>query len=129
MKVFIFNAIIAVISSFIFLPVWLSGTINATPIQIIFNLIILPVILCGLNVILFLKGKLKSFNTLYFIMPIACILGELIGYLNWGISTGNLLKPDGETIMLTKYFVLASAIVPILLCGLSHLILFLAKKL
>ncbi len=128
MKIFIYNVTISVVSGLALLPLWFSSKLTDSSIQIIFSMIILPIILCSFNIFMFLKGKVSSFYMLYFIMPIACIINQFVGYFNWGLSTSNF-KPDPETIILMKYFIILSIIIPVILCGVSHLILFVTKKL
>lgn len=128
MKIFIYNLALSIISQLALLPLWYYKKITDSSIQIVFSIVIFPITLLIFNIVMFLKGKMPSFNVVYFILPIACVVSQLVGYFNWGISTGKLFKPDAETIMLIIYLIIISIIVSLALCGVSHLILFLNKK-
>lgn len=57
------------------------------------------------------KISIGRILALFFIMLVIVILGSLMVYFNWGISTGFLWKPDSETILLTKIQIYFSAII------------------
>ena len=123
MKILLYNLAISCIGSLAFLPLWYLHRTKAPSIQVLFDLIALPLILCIFNLVMFFKGYIPSFKMLYWIIPLSCIMAGCVAYFNWGISTGLLLKPDAETVMLMKWFLSLSAVIPLLLWGIIHLIL------
>jgi len=127
-KLFIHNLLLVIGVELLFLPLWITAMVDIAPIGIFFNLIIFPALLCIFNVIMYLKGKLQSFKILYLLLPIMCVVIQLMGYFNWGVSTGRFFNPDEETVMLVKFFITASFIYSLILVGIANLILFWRKK-
>ena len=112
MKILI-NISIAIIVPLFLLPIWLMAPKGATIIptlQIIIDLIIIPCALSILNIKSYLAGKIRKYLSAYLITLFCAVVAQVIGYCNWGISTGNLFNPDGETIYLTKSFIIASLV-------------------
>lgn len=127
--IYFYNLAIAMVVSLSLLPFWyMENPILVPGIQAVVNILILPIVLVVLNVTMFIKGKIGSFITLYVIIPLACLAGETCAYLNWGISTGNLLYPDEETILIMTFFSAASVGLAILLLGISNFILKVLKR-
>ena len=54
-----------------------------------------------------------NFFLVLFIMLVVTIFGILIHYFNWGITTGNLLKPDSATVLIIKSEILIASIIVI----------------
>lgn len=77
--------------------------------------IILPLILLLLNLFIFLSKAEPSFLKCCLFMFLGLLLGDIAGYIIWGITTKQLLRPDGETIdifrELTVYYFCLSAII------------------
>ncbi len=44
-------------------------------------------------------------------MLVITILCIIIDYFNWGISTGDLLKPDSETVLIIKLEMIVASII------------------
>lgn len=128
MQLVIFNLVIVIGVELLFLPLWMTKIDVIAPIEIFFNLMLFPVLLCVFNSIMFLKGKMLSFKMLYLLLPIMCLVIQLMGYVNWGIATGRFFKPDEETIMLVTYFISISSVYSIILVGISNVILLWLKK-
>jgi hypothetical protein len=69
---------------------------------IITHMIVLPLISVFLNCICALK-PLKSYFYLMLCSLFGLFFGNVIGYLRWGLSSGKLLNPDGETIWIAQH--------------------------
>lgn len=124
-----YNTILAIGMALMFLPFWFLKPNTVVPgVQAAINLFIFPIILVLLNIVMLLKGKNSSFPSLYVTLPLFCLLNQLVCYLNWGMATGNLVKPDAETVMLTKSFILISVGFSIILLVLGHLTLKFMRK-
>jgi len=74
-------------------------------ISIFVHMALLPVSLVCLNAISVLRYKLSLLPAVSASL-IGLVGGNLIGYIRWGISSGNLLDPDGETIWITQRILL-----------------------
>ena len=66
-------------------------------ITIFTDLIILPFILLLLNILFFLRGIEHSILKVSFYMSSGLILGDITGYIIWGISSKKLFNPDYVT--------------------------------
>ena len=107
------NLSIAVIAPLILLPLWLvapKGSTIIPTLQIIVDLVVVPLALSVLNIKFYLNGKIRKRLNAYLVTVLCAVVTQVIGYCNWGISTGNLFNPDGETIYLTKSFIIAALI-------------------
>lgn len=121
---YFYNVIIAVITNLLFLPFWyFEDAIWVPAIQAVVNGILLPVSLAALNLILIFKKQIKFPTILYFIIPLACLIGGICMYLDWGISTGNLFRPDEETVLLITFLSVTSIGLSLVLLGISHAVL------
>lgn len=76
-----------------------TGTIFI-PIYLIF---ISEKLLSGLNII--------KCITILLLMLLITVTGIFVSYLNWGILTGYLFKPDSITVLLIKYQVIISSVI------------------
>ncbi len=121
--VWFYNLGTSIVVGLLMLPLWFSKSLIDSSIQIVVSTIGLPVILAVLNLILFLRGKNRSFLSLYFIVPVACLLNQLVEYISWGISTGSLLYPDGETVDLMALLSVIAVGLSLLLLTIAHAIL------
>jgi hypothetical protein len=122
--VYLYSFAFAIVMNVVFLPFWYLREPDLVPIvEAFMNIFILPVFLAILNAKYFREGKIKNFLILYFIVPISCLIGQLCGYVNWGISTGNLWHPDGETIGLVMFFSAVAAGASLLIVAVTHVTL------
>jgi hypothetical protein len=100
----VFNFIPVIVVHICFLPFWFSKnllfTTNVTAIEMLFNVILLPLYLTIFNFIYSIKKKEYNFLPNIVLMLFAATLGNCLYYFNWGISTGRLFSPDAETVML-----------------------------
>ena len=69
---------------------------------IITHMIVLPLITVFLNYVLASK-TMKTYFYLTLCSLFGLFFGTIIGYLQWGISSGKLLNPDGETIWIVQH--------------------------
>jgi hypothetical protein len=121
---YLYNLLIPVVIGLVFLPFWYIKDFTLLPgLQILANVVLLPIILVIMDSILFLRGKVGSYFILYLIIPFACLIGQLFSYFNWGISTGNLMRPDNETLMLAKYLVIIAIGISWFLLAIAHIFL------
>lgn len=73
---------------------------------IITDIVILPLLLIMLNGVILIVKIEESFVKCCIFMMLGLVLGDLVGYVVWGISSGNLLKPDEETLHIIKSLIL-----------------------
>lgn len=57
---------------------------------------------------------MNKFLPMLLIILVVTILGIVISYFNWGIITGNLLKPDSETIHIMNWQMIIASIIVII---------------
>jgi len=68
---------------------------------ILVHMALLPISIICLNVIIVLKGKL-SILVAASASLIGLVAGNLAGYVRWGVSSGKIFNPDGETLWITE---------------------------
>lgn len=93
--------LLPIVIHLLFLPFWLLD-VDISIIEILVGTFIVPVYLIavfGIKMSRFSPGK---FILMLIIILAITNLGIAIDYFNWGIVTGYLLKPDSETVYLTK---------------------------
>ena len=104
--------LIPILVHLIFLPLLFferSGRISF--VEIFVGTIAVPIYLVGISYKLLGNfGICKFFSALLAMLSVT-LLGIVIGYFNWGITTGNLLNPDGETIHIFNLEMVISAII------------------
>lgn len=66
------------------------------------GIIIVPIYLIIVSLKFTKRDCFKSYISQLLIMFVISVIGNIISYVNWGISTGNLLCPDSETVLLTR---------------------------
>lgn len=79
---------------------------NYGVIAIISYTIILPLVLTILNISIFVTKIETSFLKCSLFMLVGLFLGNIIGYMIWGISTKNFFKPDAETVWVVKSLII-----------------------
>jgi hypothetical protein len=75
-------------------------------VTIVTDLIVLPMLLLALNVYLLVKTIEISYLKCFSFMLLGLLLGNLAGYIIWGISSKKLFNPDGETIWIMKSLII-----------------------
>lgn len=97
----------------LFLPFWYlektPGTIST--IEIVVGTILIPIYLLIVSAKLLNEVSISRFVGFLLAMLLTTTVGHLIGYFNWGISTGNILNPDSITIFIIKYQMMTSSII------------------
>ena len=66
------------------------------------GIIIIPVYLTIVSLKFTNRVCFKSYILQLLIMFVVSVIGNIISYVNWGISSGNLLCPDSETVLLIR---------------------------
>lgn len=117
---------IPIIVHILCLPFWFTekNPGNVAIFEMILEIFIVPVYLILISSKYVTTFSLRKFLELFFLMIGISVLGNLIFYFNWGISTGKLLMPDSETILILKYQIIISSC--ILMVG--WIIMFVAKS-
>ena len=126
MKLFAYNVGVAVLAMLAFLPFWFirpSGSTTLPLIQAGVEILSVPVILTSLNLLMYVTKKLSSLVVPYLMMSLACMFGVLVAYFNWGITSGRLFRPDGETVDLTLWSLVFSPLVAVGLWCIVHITL------
>ncbi|MDP4093907.1 MAG: hypothetical protein Q8920_11155 [Bacillota bacterium] len=111
MRKFIALAFIPVlILHLLFLALWIFDKTTATLPETLTDVLFVPIYLISINYIFKRKinGKLLGIN--FFIILIASILGDFLHYLNWGLTTGYLTKPDSGTLTLIRSIIVINII-------------------
>ena len=73
-------------------------------ITVVTDTVVLPLVLCGLNIVLILKGG-ASLAKSSLLMLCGLLLGDAVSYLLWGLSSKRLLRPDGPTVSIYAYLI------------------------
>ena len=103
--------LIPIVIHLFFLPFWFlakDGTLSL--IEIFIGTVVNPVYLIFVSYKLLDTGR---FFFVLFVMLVVTILGIVIHYFNWGITTGNLLKPDSATVLIIRSEILIASIIVI----------------
>lgn len=97
----------------LFLPFWFmgKGTGNTALIELVVGALIIPIYLIIISFKFVDKISMGRFVTVLLLMIGITVIGNLISYCNWGISTGKLLTPDSETVLIAKMQIIISIIV------------------
>ena len=117
--------LIPIVTHLIFLPLLFferNGEISL--IEILVGTIIIPIYLVIVSYKFLDDFSMSKFFFMLLIILVVTILGIVISYFNWGITTRNLLKPDSETIHIINWqMIIASIIVVIgwtIACMIKH---------
>ena len=106
--------LIPIVIHLLFLPFWFlaeGGTLSL--IEILIGTVGIPIYLIFVSYKLVDDLDAGNFFLVLFIMLVVTIFGILIHYFNWGITTGNLLKPDSATVLIIKSEILIASIIVI----------------
>jgi len=122
------NIMVAIISGLAFLPIRYIQPTKAAYYQDIFSSMIFPVFLCLINMLIYLKAKSFALKSMYLIIPLACVLIHLVGYLNYCIYYGKFSLSDPEGFVWIRFFLLLSIGVGILNWSIIHFVLHVIKK-
>jgi hypothetical protein len=100
---FFINLFPVFIIHLLLIPFWIVSKYSNfvyVPFELFYDTIINPVYLVVVNMIYSIKFRKANFILNIFLMAFSCLIGNLLYYLIWGISTGGLLNPDWGTGML-----------------------------
>ena len=93
----IFNyLLIIIVKVFLLMLSWFGITL----LNILFDLLILPIVLVYLNYISNLDRKDEIFFKNFIPMAFVIVFSNFLGYTIWGISTGYFFNPDSETVLI-----------------------------
>lgn len=108
-----FYYLIPIVIHLMFLPFWFLPQKGATVtlLEMVMGTIVIPVYLIIINFKFADKINMGKFTILLLLMIGITVAGHLIGYFNWGISTGNLFSPDSETLLIIRMQIIASTII------------------
>ena len=95
------------------LPWFLINNWMVSLIEIFIGTVVIPIYLITISNKLLDNFGTREFFVKLVIMLGITILGIVISYFNWGITTGNLLNPDSETIYILKLEMVISSIIVI----------------
>ena len=99
-----FNVFPIIFVNLLLLIFWIIGkqvnnnlTTYVTLFQMIYNLIINTIYLFLINIIHSIRYRKKILILNIIFMMLSCLIGILLHYFSWGITTGNLFTPDWKT--------------------------------
>lgn len=105
---------IPIVVHLIFLPFLFSeGSGGIMLVEIFVGTILAPIYLVIVSYNRLEHFSMSKFFPALLIILTATILGILMIYFNWGIVTGNLLKPDSETIHITNWQIIIASMIAI----------------
>ena len=106
--------LIPIVIHLIFLPLlFLERNGKISLIEIFVGTIVVPIYLVIVSYKLLDHFSMSKFFSMLLIILVVTILGIVISYFNWGITTRNLLKPDSETIHITNWQMIIASIIAI----------------
>lgn len=82
-------------------------------IEILLGTIVIPIYLIIVSYKLLDELNAGMFFLILLIILAVTLFGVTISYFNWGITTGNLLKPDSATILIIKSEMIIASIIVI----------------
>lgn len=97
------NYLAPIIINLLFLPLlWWSGESIVTIAVATINVVFIPIYLLIVTNIIAKKLSIYRFIIFLLLMIVSAFFGTLTNYFNWGITTGHLLNPDSETLLILK---------------------------
>lgn len=115
--------LIPVVIHLLFLPfLFLERNGEISLIEIFVGTIVVPIYLVIVSYKLLDHFSMSKFFPMLLIILVVTILGIVISYFNWGITTGNLLKPDSETIHITNWQMIIASIIVIIGWAVAYII-------
>ena len=111
--------LIPVIVHLMFLPFWLldipsASSAGVSLIELLLGTLVIPIYLIIISYKYLNKVSIGKFLYFLLLMISLTLLGHIISYFNWGISTGNLWNPDSETVHIIMMQITTSLIIIIL---------------
>ena len=104
--------LIPIVVHLIFLPfLFLERNGEISLIEIFVGTIVVPIYLVIVSYKFLDDFSMSKFFSILLIIIVVTLLGIAISYFNWGITTGNLLKPDSETIHITNWQMIIASII------------------
>lgn len=105
--------LIPIVIHLLFLPLLFVENIaaDACLVEMIIGTVVIPIYLIIISLKFTDKINVKNFATILLLIENVAIIGILISYFNWGISSGHLFSPDSETVYLLKWQMNISSII------------------
>lgn len=126
---------VPIIVILLLLPLWLlqykfkvidTGT-GITSLSIIIEVVVVPMYLLIVNFLHSKKNEKYNFVPNILLMLFVLLCNNAMNYLNWGLSTGLILRTDSETIMIINTIVILNIII-VVVGGIILQMLLLKKK-
>jgi hypothetical protein len=98
-----------------------------TLVELLLTGIIIPIIISYILIKHSISYEVKLY---YYILPLIqiIIVSNLYNYLNWGIWSGNLLRPDSETLEIVQTVFITSLLLVLSICSLYSILHYFLKK-
>lgn len=99
----------------LFLPFlfWGNNQSIVSLVEIIIGTIIIPIYLLIVSIKIVSEISTGKFTLFLLVMIGVATAGIFTSYFNWGITTGNLLKPDSETVLIMQIQIFVSSAIVI----------------
>ena len=127
-KVIWYNIVPVVAIHVLFLPLWFVRSAyfayNVSLWETTFNLAVLPIYLIIFN--LRHAAQVEGFGSFLPYIPLmwaSALLGNALAYLNWGLSVGNLFRPEAGTSDLFTMLVGVNLLTILVLGLIAHVVL------
>lgn len=107
----------------LFLPFWFldrNGTLSL--VEMFIGTIVIPIYLIVVGYKSPGDINTSRFWLILIVILVVTLLGIAISYFNWGISTGNLLKPDSETVLIMQIQIIVSSAIVIVGWAIAYFI-------
>ena len=104
--------IVPIVIHLIFLPFCfldMNGMVEL--IELVIGTIVVPIYLIIISTKFLNDFSANNYFIMLTIMLVITVAVSIIGYVNWGVTTGKLLNPDSETVYITKLEIIISAII------------------
>lgn len=115
-NIFTINFLPIIFFHLILLPIWLLVNVFeelwvVTILSSIGTTIIIPFFQVVINGWFNIKCNNYRFIKNWTIISISTLLSHVLNYMNWGISSQSLLKPDSETLLILKWEIIISLLI------------------
>jgi len=87
------------------------------------NIAVFPILLTILDLIIAFKEKQYIFFKYFIFILLSMVIGNVLNYINWGITSRMLFTPDGETLLIVGHLAILGLKFVIASCILAQIIL------
>ena len=97
----------------LFLPFlfWGNNQLTISVVEMVMGTIIIPIYLVIVSIKTIDEINIGKFMFFLLIMIVVSTAGIFTSYLNWGTITGNLLKPDSETVLIMQIQIIVALVI------------------